>query len=79
MDLKTYAATRGAAAQLARALGVSSATVSFWISGDKQVPAERCMAIEAATDGAVRCEDLRPDLQWGVLRERRAAERRAAA
>ena len=25
-------------------------------------------AIERATNGAVRCEDLRPDVDWGVLR-----------
>lgn len=32
------------------------------------VPAEHCPAIERATAGAVRCEDLRPDVAWSVLR-----------
>lgn len=74
MDLKTYAETRGASAQLARALGVSAVTVSHWVSGLKDVPAERCLAIEAATNGRVRCEELRPDIQWGVLRDRRRVQ-----
>lgn len=32
------------------------------------VPAEYCPAIERATRGTVRCEDLRPDIDWAVLR-----------
>ena len=53
---------------LARAIGVSPVVMSFWRTGARQVPAERCPAIEAATGGLVRCEDLRPDVQWSVLR-----------
>lgn len=33
-----------------------------------RVPAEYCPAIEKATNGTVRCEDLRPDVDWGYLR-----------
>ena len=33
-----------------------------------RVPAERCPDIEKATNGAVRCEDLRPDVDWAYLR-----------
>jgi DNA-binding transcriptional regulator YdaS (Cro superfamily) len=33
-----------------------------------RVPAERCPAIEKATCGAVRCEDLRPDVDWAFIR-----------
>lgn len=33
-----------------------------------RVPAEYCPAIEKATQGAVRCEDLRPDVDWAYLR-----------
>lgn len=32
------------------------------------VPAEHCPAIERATGGKVRCEELRPDVAWEVLR-----------
>ena len=28
------------------------------------VPAERCPAIERATEGRVACEALRPDVRW---------------
>ena len=30
--------------------------------------AERCIQIEKATAGAVRCEQLRPDIDWAYLR-----------
>ena len=70
MNLKQYVDTeRGVAANLARALGVSPVMISQWISGVKAVPAERCPVIERATGGAVRCEELRPDVEWNVLRE----------
>ena len=37
-----------------------------------RVPAEHCPAIERHT--GVRCEDLRPDVQWDVLRNKRKAK-----
>lgn len=52
---------------LAVCVGVSQQTVWAWISR-KSVPAEHCPAIERATSGAVRCEDLRPDVDWSYLR-----------
>lgn len=42
--------------------------LSQWKNGGRQVPAERCPQIERATGGAVRCEELRPDVAWDVLR-----------
>lgn len=57
----------GGASKLAQALGVSEQVVSNWRS--RRVPAERCPDIEQATGGAVRCEELRPDVAWSVLRE----------
>lgn len=69
MDLKTYVELeRGGAVKLAHAIGVSQVMISQWISGVKAVPAERCPPIEQATGGMVRCEELRPDIPWGVLR-----------
>lgn len=53
---------------MAAALGVKQPTVSEWLRGGRPVPAERCPEIESATAGFVRCEDLRPDVAWGVLR-----------
>lgn len=42
--------------------------VQQWLRS--RVPTERCPDIERATDGAVTCEELRPDLaeQWAYLR-----------
>ena len=54
----------GGVSALARRLGRSPAVVQQWIKN--RVPAEYCPAIEAVT--GVRCEELRPDVQWGVLR-----------
>ena len=34
-----------------------------------RIPAEHCPAIERETGGVIRCEDLRPDVEWGVLRQ----------
>ncbi len=34
-----------------------------------RVPAEWCPIIERETGGLVTCEQLRPDVEWGVLRE----------
>lgn len=54
---------------LAKKLGMeTSVLVNQWANGVRQVPAERCPAIEVATGGSVRCEDLRPDVAWHVLR-----------
>lgn len=58
----------GGQAALARVLGVKPPTVNQWVNGDRPVPAERCPAIEKATGGVVRCEDLRPDVDWAYLR-----------
>lgn len=69
MNLDIYLQRHGAGANLARSLGVTQVMVSQWRYGIKQVPAERCPAIEKATGGEVRCEELRPDIDWGYLRD----------
>lgn len=67
MELKTYVGEkRGRGAALAFALGVNPVMVSQWASGIKPVPAERCAALELATDGAVRRWDLRPN-DWYLI------------
>jgi DNA-binding transcriptional regulator YdaS (Cro superfamily) len=58
----------GGQAALARILGVKAPTVNEWVKGHARVPPARCPQIERATGGAVRCEDLRPDVAWDVLR-----------
>jgi DNA-binding transcriptional regulator YdaS (Cro superfamily) len=58
----------GSVAALAAALDVAASAPSMWKARGR-VPAEHCPAIEKATAGGVRCEDLRPDVDWAVLRQ----------
>lgn len=53
----------GGMTKLAQALGKTKGTVNHW---KQQVPAEYCPDIERLT--GIRCEELRPDVAWGVLR-----------
>ena len=63
----------GNASRLAEALGVTTQAICFWRDDERKIPADRCIQIEAATNGLVRCEDLRPDVRWDVLRQPVAA------
>jgi DNA-binding transcriptional regulator YdaS (Cro superfamily) len=57
----------GGVTALASHVGVAPSAPSMWKQRGR-VPAEHCPLIERATGGAVRCEDLRPDVAWDVLR-----------
>lgn len=59
----------GNASRLAQALGVTTQAVCFWRDGERKIPADKCPDIERATQGVVRCEQLRPDVNWSVLRD----------
>ncbi|WP_327212924.1 YdaS family helix-turn-helix protein [Ramlibacter sp. Leaf400] len=62
----------GGPVRAAASIGVERyQTVQSWVRN--RVPAEYCPLIERATDGAVRCEELRPDVAWDVLRAKAAA------
>ncbi len=71
----------GSGALLAKYAGVSRQAIHEWKHSDKPIPAERVLAIEAATDYQVSRHDLRPDLYpkeaWcqcpACLREREEA------
>jgi len=52
----------GTQSQLAKSLDVTPVLVHQWAKEKRQVPAERCRAIEAATNGAVTRYELRPDV-----------------
>lgn len=67
--VKQAAKLVGGVSALARLVGVSGPAVTQWTTGFRQVPAERCPLIERATEGEIRCENLRPDVDWAVLRE----------
>lgn len=62
----------GGTTKLAQGLGLPMANVWQWKTGRRRVPAEWCPDIERLT--GVRCEDLRPDINWGVLRTAAQAE-----
>lgn len=55
---------RGAQARLAREIEAHESDVSDWKHGERQVPARFAVRIEKATDAAVTCEELRPDVAW---------------
>lgn len=58
-------AIAGGISALYRALGLSGhAVIQQWKRN--RVPAEKCPDIEALT--GIKCEDLRPDVNWAVLR-----------
>lgn len=54
----------GGVTALAEKLGVRQSVVSNWRTrgASPRVPAERCIAIEHATGGAVTRQELRPDV-----------------
>jgi DNA-binding transcriptional regulator YdaS (Cro superfamily) len=66
--IEKAALAAGGVSALASAIGVSAHAPYMWRSR-RSVPAEYCPAIERATKGVVRCEDLRPDVAWSVVRE----------
>ncbi len=53
---------------IAQKCGISDDYLYQVITRRKSVRAERCIEIEKATGGIVRCEDLRPDVDWAYLR-----------
>lgn len=80
MDAIDRAARKlGSQTALADLCGVSKGAVSQWKELGRRVPAEYCPLIERATDGEVRCEDLRPDVAWDVLRMQAGEGDRKAA
>lgn len=58
----------GSQLALAENLGVTPGVVSQWVKGARPVPPRHCPKIERLTDGVVRCEELCPDVDWGLIR-----------
>lgn len=52
--------------EIARQLGVKPQAVQQWFK--HKTPIIRCPEIERITEGKVTCEELRPDVNWKVLR-----------
>lgn len=57
----------GGQTKLANHFGVTPWAVSKWQTAG--VPVQRCIEIEKLTNGEVTCEQLRPDIDWSVLRQ----------
>lgn len=53
---------------LANRLGVTPGLVSQWLAGIRPIAATQAIAIERETGGAVKVEELRPDIDWSVIR-----------
>lgn len=58
----------GSMQSMADELGVTKGAVGQWKIDGRRIPAEHCPAIERLVAGQVRCENLRPDVDWGYLR-----------
>jgi len=63
--LERAIALAGGQSRLARRLGVSQATVWYWLHKNGRAPAEHANAISEASGGEVSKSDLRPDLWPG--------------
>lgn len=64
--LERAIATAGGRTSLARSLQLSGPAVVYqW--EQTRVPAEQCPDIEDLT--GIKCEELRPDVNWAVLRK----------
>jgi DNA-binding transcriptional regulator YdaS (Cro superfamily) len=57
----------GSLAGFCARLGVKYQKVQFWFKN--RVPAEYCPRIERLVERRVRCEELRPDIDWAYLRQ----------
>lgn len=76
-NIQIAISSAGGARRLAESIGVPVQSVYFWGSGQRRVPADYCPAIERVT--GVKCEALRPDVEWGVLRGQQPSAAKEAA
>lgn len=69
MNLFTYLEQENITqSQLASLLGVSQGAVGQWKMDGRRIPADKCVAIERLSKGAVTCEEMRPDIYSSRLR-----------
>lgn len=64
--VKRAAEIVGSQRNLAKIVGVTPGAVTQWLTAG--VPVEHCPTIERATHGQVRCESMRPEVDWAYLR-----------
>jgi DNA-binding transcriptional regulator YdaS (Cro superfamily) len=68
----------GSQVSLANRLCVSVSMVSQWCTGARPLPTDRAIEIERVTEGAVTVEELRPDIDWAVIRGKPMPTKEAA-
>lgn len=63
----------------AKACGSRSVLYLYHVArGHKRVGESLAINIERESGGSIRCEDLRPDVDWAYLRSTKPKKRRAA-
>ncbi|WP_392564345.1 helix-turn-helix domain-containing protein [Orbus wheelerorum] len=62
----------GSQKKLADEIGVVQSCVWKWLHGETRIPLDKAMNIELLTKGQVKCEELRPDINWSILRNKKA-------
>jgi DNA-binding transcriptional regulator YdaS (Cro superfamily) len=70
MTVSEIIKTIGGPVAVSREMGIRSQAVSLWIRSNR-IPAERVPALERmckARGLKVRAEQMRPDIEWSVLR-----------
>lgn len=69
-SLKKAIKIAGGQRSLAKICGVSQPAVNKWLKGKSKIGEDKAMLTELALNGAVTCEELRPDVNWSVLRNK---------
>lgn len=59
---------------LARQCGTTPGQLKQVAYGNRRANASLAIALDRETDGAIRCEDTRPDIDWAYVRNSGSAE-----
>ena len=65
---------QSAAEAFAEQCGTTLGQIRQVAGGHRRASANLCIAIEQASSGSIRCEDLRPDVDWAYLRNTKPAK-----
>jgi len=73
-NIADFVAAQGGQAACARALQVTPGLIHQWLNGIRPVSPKFALRIEAMSNGAVRCSDLRPDI-WPPVNTSKRGQR----
>jgi DNA-binding transcriptional regulator YdaS (Cro superfamily) len=68
MSLSRAVDLLGGPTATSRVLRVTPQAVFFWLKGERQLPPDKAIDLERETAGQVTVEELRPDIDWQVIR-----------